>query len=79
MGFAIVFSLADPQDVNAEDDTLMEDVKTFQQWMFQMIKDSMEKLGMTDETLAECLLKEGIKYYHRTIAKCETCPYKLKH
>ena len=56
--------------------SLIENITEFQKWMYQMLKDSKEKLGLTDETLAELLLKEGIKYYHRSITKCVVCPLK---
>jgi len=48
----------------------MEQVKTFEQWLSQMLKDSKEKLDMTDATIAYLLLREGTHYYLKTI--CET-------
>jgi len=48
----------------------MEDVKSFEQWLHQLLKDSKDKLGMTDATITYILLREGTAYYLRTI--CET-------
>lgn len=54
----------------------MENVAEFQRWLSQMLKDSKEKLGMTDETLADLLLREGLRYYTKVKVKCETCSFK---
>ena len=47
----------------------MENVKEFQTWLHQCIDDSKEKLDMTDATLADILLREGLYHYHRHILK----------
>jgi len=45
----------------------MEDIIQFEQWLSQMLKDSKEKLNVSDETIAYILLRVGIDYYLRTI------------
>ena len=46
----------------------MERADKFEEWLQRMIKDSKEKLDMTDKTIAYILLKEGINYYLKTIS-----------
>ncbi len=47
----------------------MEDAEIFESQLNQLIKDSKEKLGITDKTLAYILLREGLGYYLRTISQ----------
>lgn len=47
----------------------MENPEIFEQQLNELIKDSKEKLGITDKTLTYILLQEGIGYYLRTICQ----------
>ena len=49
--------------------TLVENVPEFEKWLLNCIEDGKTKLGMTDETLAYLLLREGINLYLKTITK----------
>lgn len=45
----------------------MENTEQFELWLERCLVDAKKKLGMTDETLAYILLREGTKYYFRTL------------
>ncbi len=47
----------------------MENIIEFERWLWRTINDGKEKLGMTDQTLAYILLREGLNYYLKTIGK----------
>lgn len=47
----------------------MENVDEFEKWLYQMLKDSKDKLGMSDATIAYILLREGTAYYLKTLAR----------
>jgi len=45
----------------------MENVKEFETWLHQMLKDAKSKLNMKDSTIAYVLLREGTNYYLKDI------------
>ena len=47
----------------------MEDPKTFEVWLRQMIEDSKIKLNMSDRTLAYILVNTGMDYFYKEIAR----------
>ena len=49
----------------------MENTKQFESWLFRLLKDSEQKLNMSDKTIAYILLREGTNYYLRTICQDE--------
>ena len=54
---------------NGHIEYIVEDAQKFEQWLYQMLSDAKNQLGMTDRTIADILLREGTAYYHKTIAK----------
>ena len=49
----------------------MEDAEEFESWLFPLVSDAKRKLCMSDKTIAYILLREGTKYYLRTICNDE--------
>ena len=49
----------------------MEHEEEFEEWLNRLLKDSKQKLNMSDKTLAYLLLREGINYYLRDICNDE--------
>ena len=49
----------------------MENTDEFQSWLFKLIADSKNKLGMTNRTIAYILLMEGTNYYLKQMVEEE--------
>ena len=54
----------------------VEDVVEFESWLDKMLRDSKEKLNMTDGTIAWILLREGTAYYFKTLGHAPEKPKK---
>jgi len=50
---------------------MLEHSEEFEEWLNRLLKDSKQKLNMSDKTLAYILLREGLNYYLRTICNDE--------
>ena len=49
----------------------MEHAEEFEEWLYRLLKDSKQKLNMSDRTIAYILLREGTNYYLKDIANDE--------
>jgi len=49
----------------------MEHAEEFTEWLYRLLKDSKQKLNMSDRTIAYILLREGLSYYLRDICNDE--------
>jgi len=45
----------------------MENVREFENWLEQLLRDAKKKLEITDKTIAYILLREGTVYYLKSI------------
>ena len=50
---------------------MLERAEEFEEWLYRLLRDSKQKLNMSDKTIAYILLREGINYYLRGIANDE--------
>jgi len=49
----------------------VENTEEFEAWLYRLLKDSKQKLNMTDSAIAYILLREGVKYYFRHLMREE--------
>ena len=49
----------------------MENTEEFEEWLYRLLKDSKQKLNMSDRTIAWILLREGTNYYFKDICNDE--------
>jgi len=50
---------------------MLEHAEEFEEWLNRLLKDSKQKLNMSDRTLAYILLREGLNYYLKDICNDE--------
>ena len=50
---------------------MLEHAEEFEEWLNRLLKDSKQKLNMSDRTIAYILLREGLNYYLKDIANNE--------
>ncbi len=50
---------------------MLEHTEEFEEWLNRLLKDSKQKLNMSDRTIAYILLREGLNYYLRDICNDE--------
>ncbi len=50
---------------------MVEHAEEFEEWLYRLLKDSKQKLNMSDRTIAYILLREGTKYYFKDICNDE--------
>ncbi len=49
----------------------MENTEEFEEWLNRLLKDSKQKLNMSDRIIAYILLREGLNYYLKDICNNE--------
>ena len=50
---------------------MLEHAEEFEEWLNRLLKDSKQKLNMSDRTIAYILLREGTQYYLKDICNDE--------
>ncbi len=50
---------------------MLEHAEEFEEWLYRLLKDSKQKLNMSDKVIAYILLREGLFYYLKQIAREE--------
>jgi len=50
---------------------MLEHTEEFEEWLNRLLKDSKQKLDISDKTIAYILLHEGLNYYLKDIANDE--------